>query len=365
MTDELRRRRQNDEHPAAAHEDPYTAYHDFDLPAYVGSTTFQKLPLLTDGAALRERRPDVAIVGAPFDDGVSHRPGARFGPRAIRTATYHSGSLNSLQLGIEPFDWLDCVDAGDAPVTPANLERGHEVIRRKVLEVAASGAIPIILGGDHSITFPAASAVAEAIGPKRLGVVHFDAHADAANSTWGVLRSHGTPMRRLIESGVVAGRNFVQVGLRGYWPPAETLAWMGQQQMRWHLMTEIESRGAEAVVADAIAEALDGPEVVYLSVDIDVLDPGLAPGTGTPEPGGLLTRELLRGIRQVVGAVELVAMDIVEVSPPYDHAEVTSTAAHRCVMEALSALAARRRERGEPANPTRLEVGSGGHAEGR
>jgi len=354
MPDELRRRRQNDEHLPAAHEDPYTAYHDFDLPAYVGSTSFQKLPVLTDGAALRERRPDVAIVGAPFDDAVSHRPGARFGPRAIRTATYHSGSLNSLQLGIEPFEWLDCVDAGDAPVTPADLERGHEVIRRKVLEVASTGAIPIILGGDHSITFPAASAVAEAIGSRRLGVVHFDAHADAANSTWGVLRSHGTPMRRLIESGVVEGRNFVQVGLRGYWPPAETLAWMGEQQMRWHLMTEIESRGAEAVVADAIAEALDGPEAIYLSVDIDVLDPGLAPGTGTPEPGGMLPRELLRAIRQVVSAVELAAMDVVEVSPPYDHGEVTSTTAHRCVMEAISALAAQRRERGEPPNPTRL-----------
>ena len=360
MPDELRRRRQNDEHPPGAHEDPYTAYHDFDLPAYVGSTTFQKLPLVTDGAALRERRPDVAIVGAPFDDAVSHRPGARFGPRAIRTATYHSGSLNSLQLSIEPFEWLDCVDAGDAPVTPANLERGHEVIRRKVLDVASSGAIPIVLGGDHSITFPSASAVAEAIGTRRLGVVHFDAHADAANSTWGVLRSHGTPMRRLIESGVVEGRNFVQVGLRGYWPPAETIAWMGTQRMRWHLMTEIETRGAEAVVADAIAEALDGPEVIYLSIDIDVLDPGLAPGTGTPEPGGLLTRELLRAVRQVVSVVELVAMDVVEVSPPYDHAEVTALAAHRCVMEALSALAARRRDRGEAANPTRLEADRGG-----
>jgi agmatinase len=357
MSDELRRgrgRNQNDEHPPADHEDPYTAYHDFDLPAYVGSTTFQKLPLLTDGAALSERRPDVAIVGAPLDDGVSHRPGARFGPRAIRAATYHSGSLNSLQLDIQPFDWLDCVDAGDAPVTPANLDRAHEVIRRKVAEVARSGAIPIVLGGDHSITFPSASAVAELLAPRRLGIVHFDAHADAANATWGNLRSHGTPMRRLIESGAVEGRNFVQVGLRGYWPPPETLAWMGDHQMRWHLMTEIEERGAEAVITEAIGQALDGPDAIYLSVDIDVLDPGMAPGTGTPEPGGLLTRELLRAIRQVVGSVEMVAMDVVEVAPPYDHAEVTATAAHRCVMEALSALAARRRAAGAASKPTRI-----------
>jgi agmatinase len=339
-----RRARRNDEAPPGA--DPYTAFEDFDLPAYVGIPSFQKLPLVTDATSLAERRPDVAVVGAPFDDAVSHRPGARFGPRAIRQASYHSGEINSLQLGIEPYAWLDVVDAGDAPVVPMDIERGHTVIRRKVLEVARSGAVPIVLGGDHSITFPSASAVAEAVAPRSLGVVHFDAHADAANATWGNLRSHGTPMRRLIESGAVAGRNFVQVGLRGYWPGPETLGWMADHGMRWHLMTEIEARGAEAVIADALAEALDGPEVVYLSVDIDVLDPGLAPGTGTPEPGGLLTRELLRAVRQVVAAVELAGMDVVEVAPPYDTAEVTAAAAHRCVLEAISALAARRRDAG-------------------
>ncbi len=139
-----------------------------------------------------------------------------------------------------------------------------------------------------------------------------------------MLASHGTPMRRLIESGAVEGRNFVQVGLRGYWPPQETFDWMQEQGLRWHLMREIEERGAEAVIADAIAEALDGPDLIYLSIDIDVVDPGMAPGTGTPEPGGMLTRELLRAIRQIVGAVDLAGMDIVEVSPPYDQAETTA-----------------------------------------
>lgn len=325
---------------------------DFNLPSYLGSTTFQKLPLVTDIGALTARRPDVVILGAPLDDGVSHRPGARFGPRAIRTASYHSGDLHSLQLGVNPFDWLDVVDGGDMPLVPGRLERGHAVIRARVEEVARTGAIPIVLGGDHSITYPSASAVAAAAAPRRLGIVHFDAHADTGDNTWGNLLSHGTPMRRLIESGAVSGRNFVQVGLRGYWPPAETLAWMREREMRWHLMTEIESRGAEAVVADAIAEALDGPDVVYLSVDIDVIDPGMAPGTGTPEPGGLLTRELLRAIRQVVGAVSLVGMDVVEVAPPYDVSDVTAAAAHRCVLEAVSALAARRRDAREPARPT-------------
>jgi agmatinase len=341
----------NDADPASG-PDPVDDYADFELPSYLGSTTFQKLPLVTDGTQLAARRPDAAIVGAPLDDGTSHRPGARFGPRQIRTASYHHGDLYSLQVGIDPFAWLDVVDAGDAPVVPGRLERGHRVIGEKVREVASSGAIPIVLGGDHSITYPSATAVAEAVAPRRLGIVHFDAHADTGNSTWGNLRSHGTPMRRLIESGAVAGRNFVQVGLRGYWPPVETLAWMKEHEMRWHLMTEIESRGAEAVVADAIGEALDGPEVIYLSVDIDVIDPGMAPGTGTPEPGGLLTRELLRAVRQIVSAVHLVGMDVVEVAPAYDVAEVTAAAAHRTVLEALSALAARRRERGEPPRPT-------------
>ena len=343
MTDDSRGGRGSDEGPPA---DPYTIYDDFNLPTYIGLPSFQKLPWVTDADELRRRAPDVAIVGAPYDDAVSHRPGARFGPRAIREASYHTGDLNSLQLGIEPYDWVDVVDAGDAPVTPMNAERAHAVIRRKVLDVARSGALPIVLGGDHSITYPSASAVAELIAPRRLGIVHFDAHADAANSTWGFLNSHGTPMRRLIESRAVEGRNFVQVGLRGYWPSSETVDWMQAQGMRWHLMTEIEERGAEAVVADAIGEALDGPEAIYLSIDIDVLDPGMAPGTGTPEPGGMLTRELLRAIRQVVGRVELAGMDVVEVAPPFDHAEVTAMAAHRCVLEAISALAARRRDAG-------------------
>jgi agmatinase len=199
-----------------------------------------------------------------------------------------------------------------------------------------------VLGGDHSITWPSASAVAQARAPGSIGIVHFDAHADTADQDWGVLAGHGTPMRRLIESGAVRGRNFVQVGLRGYWPPPEVFEWMRGEGMRWHLMREIEERGAEVVIDDAIAEALDGPDAIYLSLDIDVLDPGMAPGTGTPEPGGMLTREVLRAIRRIVGRVELAAMDIVEVAPPYDHAEVTASAAHRAALEAISALAVKK-----------------------
>ena len=333
--------------PDFAHRNGWDAsYPEFrtpDVPGYVGSVTFCKRPLVEDAAALAARLPDVAVIGAPFDDAVSYRSGARFGPRAIRQASYTQGEY-SVQLDIKPFEFLDVVDAGDADIVPAWIERGHALIFRKVLEVASSGAIPIVLGGDHSITWPSASAVAQVRAPRSIGIVHFDAHADTADSDRGVLAGHGTPMRRLIESGAVAGRNFVQVGLRGYWPPPEVFEWMKHQGMRWHLMREIEERGAEAVVDDAIAEALDGPDAIYLSLDIDVLDPGMAPGTGTPEPGGLLTRELLRAIRRIVSAVPLAGMDIVEVAPPYDHAEVTAMAAHRAALEAISALAVRKRD---------------------
>jgi len=340
---------------------PYENQPDAELPTFVGLPTYCKRDSVTDAGELARRRPDVAIVGAPLDDGVSHRPGARFGPRAIREATYNEGE-HSLQLGVKPWEFIDAVDAGDANVVPAWIERGHAMIYRKVREVASSGAVTIVLGGDHSITWPSATAIAEVVAPRSIGIVHFDAHADTAPDERGVLSGHGTPMRHLIESGAVKGRNFVQVGLRGYWPGPEVFAWMREQGLRWHLMREIEERGAEAVIDDAINEALDGPDLVYLSLDIDVIDPGMAPGTGTPEPGGLLTREVLRAVRRIVGRVELAAMDVVEVSPPYDHAEVTAMAAHRAVLEAISALAVKKRDgrtvRREP-SPARLPIGHG------
>src|SRR4029077_12269928 len=187
------------------------------------------------------------------------------------------------------------------------------------------------------------TAVADAVGHGRMGIVHFDAHADTANDNWGVLLGHGTPMRRLIESGAVPGRNFVQVGLRGYWPPPEVIDWMHSQRMRWHLMSEIDARGFEAVLDEAIEQAVDGPEAIYLSVDVDVLDPAYAPGTGTPEPGGLTSRELLGAVRRIVGRVNLAGLDVVEVAPVYDGpGQITAEVAHRVVLEALSAMAAKK-----------------------
>jgi agmatinase len=241
---------------------------------------------------------------------------------------------------LQPLKTLRVFDYGDASIVPSSIERSHDAIRQKVADIAAVGAVPVVLGGDHSITLPSATAVADTIGRGKVGVVHFDAHADTADESWGVLLAHGTPMRRLIESGAVPGPNFVQVGLRGYWPPPEVIEWMRAQGMHSHYMHEIEARGFDTVISEAIDQALDGPEAVYLSVDIDVLDPAFAPGTGTPEPGGLTSVQLLRAIREIVGRVRLAGMDVVEVAPAYDGpGQITAEVAHRVVLEALSVLA--------------------------
>lgn len=322
-------------------DQPWPTVGPSDLPTYVGPVTWCRRPSLPDAEALRRRRPDVAVLGVPFDDRVSHRPGARFGPRAIREANPTTGS-HSIALDVEPFRVLDVVDAGDVPIVPSLPERGHALTYQRVREVLSSGAVPIILGGDHSLTWPVVSAVAEASTPRRVGMIHFDAHADTADDESGVRAGHGTPMRRLVESGVIEGRSLVQVGLRGYWPPPDVFEWMRAQGLRWHAMTEIEERGIDAVVVDAIAEATEYADAIYLSIDIDVVDPGMAPGTGTPEPGGLLSRELLRSVRRIARSVPLAGVDVMEVAPPYDHAEVTAMVAHRCVFEAVSGMAARR-----------------------
>ncbi len=286
----------------------------------------------------------VVILGAPFDWGASYRPGARFGPQAIRDADYGvmDGYRPHLPTGIDPLRTLGVVDIGDVYVVPGQVELSLERIIATVEKVTAAGKIPIVLGGDHTVTFANATGVTNVLGAGEIAVVHFDAHADTGMDQWGSLIGHGQPMRRLIEEGWVAGPNFVQVGLRGYWPDAETFDWMRDQGFRWHTQVELEERGVEAVIDEAIAQALDGPDRVYLSVDIDVVDPGMAPGTGTPESGGMLGRELLRAVRRIVGSVDLAGMDVVEVSPPYDHAEITAMLATNVVMEAISALAARR-----------------------
>ncbi|HEX2051393.1 MAG TPA: agmatinase [Actinomycetota bacterium] len=310
-------------------------------PAFAGIATFQKVPLALDAASLAGA--DVAIVGAPMDEYVTHRPGARFGPRAIRTAIDGGGPPKAwhMDLGVDPFAELHVVDHGDAEVVPGDPAASHVAISAAVGRIVAAGAVPVVLGGDHSIAYPDVSAVAERLDAGTLAVVQFDAHADTATELWGVKRSHGTPFRHLVDEGVVRGDRLVQVGLRGYWPGPPELDWARSAGVRWHRIDEIDARGIDAVVDDVLEETSDA-EHLFLSVDVDALDPAFAPGTGTPEPGGMSTRELLRAVRRIVAERGLAGMEVVEVSPPFDHADVTAIAAHQIVLEALSALALRR-----------------------
>jgi agmatinase len=287
---------------------------------------------------------DVVVVGAPFDGGTSHRPGTRFGPQAIRQTCYlpHDGSRPHLALRVDALQDIRVVDVGDVEMPPGEIERALGSLEEAVYAVARQGAVPLVLGGDHSIAYADARGVARHLGFGKVSMIHFDAHADTGDITFGSLWGHGQPMRRLIESGALRGDRFLQIGLRGYWPEPETLDWMAGQKMRSFEMTEIGRRGLTAVLDEAFEIALDECDAVFLSVDIDVCDPGHAPGTGTPEPGGLSARDLLDAVRRICLELPVAGIDVVEVSPPYDHAEITAYLANRVCLEALSALAARK-----------------------
>ncbi len=314
-----------------------------DAQSYLGPATFGMRPLLTEPEQLDAWQPDVAIVGAPWDDNTTNRPGARFGPRAIRANAYDPGTYH-LDLGIEIFDHLEVVDYGDAVTSHGMWELSKAAIYTRVKEVVDRGIVPVIIGGDHSITWPAATAVAEHHGFGDVTMIHFDAHADTADILEGNLASHGTPMRRLIESGAIPGDRFIQVGLRGYWPGEEDQKWMRDHGLRHFMMQEFWERGTQAVLADVIAAARERGDKVYVSIDIDVLDPAFAPATGTPEPGGFASMDLLRIVRALVLEFDVVGFDVMEVAPPYDHADLTVNAAHRLIWEALAAMAVRKRD---------------------
>jgi agmatinase len=321
-------------------------------PSYAGLGTFDKLPLVLDPNDLAG--VDVAILGAPIDETTVGRPGTRFGPRAIRLADPAGAGdwRPHMELGVDPYEVLAVVDFGDVEVVPADPARSHEAIRTSVGQVLTAGAFPVVLGGDHSILHPDAGAAADHHGAGTLGVIHFDAHADDAETLYGVRRSHGTPVRLLVEEGSVRGDHIVQVGLRGYWPGPEEFEWARGHGLVWFTQGEIDERGFDQVLEQAISLAA-APDRAWLSVDIDVVDPGAAPGTGAPEPGGLTPREILRAVRRIAREVDLAGVEVVEVSPPYDQADVTSLLAHRVVLEALSGLALRRTGRDPaPERPT-------------
>jgi agmatinase len=316
--------------------DPTRRWPNGDKPDYAGLLTFGGLPYTEDADELA--CVDVAIVGAPMDDLVTDRPGARFGPRAIRAAACAPGP--HLEAGVDALAALRVVDFGDAAVVPADPAASHRAIEALVAQVLAAGALPIVLGGDHSIAEPDVRACAEAHGP--VGLVHFDTHTDTGRECYGVEVSHGTPMYRLVEAGAVAADRYVQIGLRGYWPGEREFAWQAARGIRAFYAHDVRDRGIRAVVADALAAVGAGP--AFLSVDVDVLDPAFAPGTGTPEPGGLTSAELLWACRTVAREAELVGADVVEVAPTaVGTADVTALVADRIVREILTGVAERRR----------------------
>ena len=298
---------------------------------------------IDDATGMRDA--DVVVIGAPYDAGTSYRPGARFGPQAIRITDYlpHDASRPHLALRVDPLQDLTVVDAGDVEMTGVEGRAPLDQLEGAVRSAAESGAVPVILGGDHTITWPDVTGVARALGWGRISLIHFDAHADTGEFQFGSLIGHGLPMRRLIESGACRGDRFLQLGLRGYWPEPEVLDWMADKRMRSFEMHEIVRRGLPDCLDEAFAIATDECDGVFVSVDIDVTDPGSAPGTGTPEPGGFSPRELLDTIRRIAIELPVVGMDVVEVSPPYDTADVTAFLANRVVLEMLSGIAFRRR----------------------
>jgi agmatinase len=317
---------------------------------YGPDATFLGVPAADPDVRAEWSNSGAAIIGAPFDGGTSHRPGCRFGPQAIRVTDYlpHDGMRPSLALGVDALKDLSVVDLGDVEMPSGDTEKSLRLLEERVSAVAAAGVVPIILGGDHTIALPDVTGVARHVGWGRVSVIHFDAHADTGDTQMGSLYGHGTPMRRLIESGACRGERFLQIGLRGYWPEPATLDWMAEQGMRSFEMTEIVSRGLDEVIDEAIAIATSDCDAVFLSIDVDVVDPGSAPGTGTPEPGGLTSRQLLDAVRRIAMETTVAGVDVVEVSPPYDHAEITAYLGNRIVLEALGGIAWRRKsERGD------------------
>jgi agmatinase len=299
------------------------------VPRYAGPATFARLPR-TDQVP----HTDVAVVGIPFDSGVSYRPGARFGPGHIRASSkllrpYHP------RLDVEPFAAQQVADAGDIAVNPFDLREAIATIEHASDELRAGGSRLVTLGGDHTIALPLLRSLSRDHGP--IAVLHFDAHLDTWDTYFGAPFTHGTPFRRASEEGLLDPEHCLHVGIRGPLYSSEDLTEDGVLGFQVIGSDDYQLAGLAGVTERMRARLGDAP--VYVSVDIDVLDPAHAPGTGTPEAGGLTSRELLHSLRALVGA-NVVGADIVEVAPAYDHAEITGVAAAHVAYELLSVLAA-------------------------
>ncbi|MDA0679906.1 MAG: agmatinase family protein [Proteobacteria bacterium] len=310
-----------------------------------GIPTFFNLPIAMTPEDLVAGEVDIAIMGAGLDMGSGYR-GAAYGPRALRTAEiYINFSMSEPQhmhTMVSEFNELVMVDYGDIAIDGMSTERSLEHIREVVREVASTGTIPFIVGGDHSLMYPDVAGVVDAYGVGKVGIVHFDAHYDAGGGSAHLI-SHGQPVRRLFDEKLVPGKNFIQVGLRGSWPSNRGFEWMRENGLRYHTMAEIEKNGWEATMDRVLDEALDGPEFIFISFDIDVLDPSFTPGTGTPEPAGLTTREVFPIVRNLCAMNKIVGFELVEVNPLVDPGYTTAMNAARVMRECLNGIALRKR----------------------
>jgi agmatinase len=279
---------------------------------------------------------DVAMVGAPFDGGTSYRPGARLGPREVRSQSSLIRTW-SYFLKVHPFERLRVVDYGDFDIPPISIERAYEVLERGASEIHAAGVTPVVVGGDHSISLPLMRAAARTHGP--LALVQFDSHIDTWDDYFGGRYFHGSPFRRAIEEGLVRKDRFVQVGIRGPMYGEDEFDFHREHGIRVVDIDSVKREGIDWTI-DQMREVLEGP--VYLSFDIDSVDPAFAPGTGTPEVGGLTSHEAQRLVRGLAG-LDIVAADLVEVAPPYDGpGQITSLLAANLLFEMLCVLAVRR-----------------------
>jgi agmatinase len=301
------------------------------VPRFAGPATFARLPRIDEVSDV-----DVAVVGVPFDAGVSYRPGARFGPTHVRESSRLLRPYNPAA-DVEPFARQQVVDAGDIAVNPFDIGVAIDQIEAGARSLLERVDRLVTIGGDHTIALPLLRAMAAKHGP--VAVVHFDAHLDTWDTYFGAAHTHGTPFRRASEEGLIDRSGCLHVGTRG--PLYSTQDLDDDRELGFHVVpsVEIDDLGARGV-AERIRKRV-GDRPVYLSVDIDVLDPAFAPGTGTPEAGGMTSRELLAVLR-AFGEMNLVGADVVEVSPAYDHAEITGIAASHAVYEVLSALASRK-----------------------
>lgn len=314
---------------------PYRPLDAMVYPRFEGIRTFMRLPHVTELSGV-----DLAFVGVPFDTGGTYRVGARFGPSGIRAESMLLRPYNP-ELDVNLFEHLSAVDYGDLPVVPGYLPESHQVIEESAAPLFGSGAAPIFLGGDHSVSLPLLRAAAKRHGP--LGLVHFDAHNDLWHGYFGGKDTHGTPFRRAVEEGLIDVSRSIQVGIRGslYGPGDASIT----EELGLALITgpEMHRLGVSGVLERILERAGSGG--LYLSFDIDFLDPVYAPGTGTPEVGGatgVQALELLRGLK----GLEFKAYDLVEVMPPYDSAGVTSLLAANLAYEMASLEAARRKAAG-------------------